>query len=74
MLCLSVPGLFVAVKRQEFMLQTKDLVLIFDVTMLCWSSTDLFSKGRWGHARDSTGDMPVLHGTRAALPGECCLL
>ena len=42
--CLSIASpLFVAVKRQELVLQNKTLLLISDVSMLPWFSTNLFS-------------------------------
>lgn len=50
MLCL-----FVAVKRQELMLQTKDLVLIFDVTLLHWPCTKSFAEEQMWHGENSAG-------------------
>lgn len=74
MLCL-----FVAVKRQEVMLQTKDLVLVFDVTLLHWSCTEPFSEEQmWHREKNSAGVSCPMDScpmeSELALPGKHSLL
>lgn len=73
--CLSIASpLFVAVKRQELVLQNKTLLLISDVSMLPWFSTNLFSDVWKRACWDIADAMSMLYGTRAALLDKHCLL